>query len=203
MSKRQPGGAPAARVSVEEGEALLERIVSGREPRIALADRRSAALVGECISTGGAREPGRILVRWSDAEGETHERWIPALQGLALREGDRLLLVQPANWWETVVAGVVNGLARRPEKALSPIRVVELLADESIRVTTAAGQPLAELFGGVEGPVIRLLAPDIDFELAGRLRLRAKEIELRAEQGDLRLKASDAVVAEGEIVKLN
>lgn len=60
-----------------------------------------------------------------------------------------------------------------------------------------------EVFEDESGPVIRLLRDDIDLDLQGKLRVRAKSIELEAKEGQARIKASDDVVVVGEIIHLN
>jgi len=80
---------------------------------------------------------------------------------------------------------------------------VELKGDESVRVRGRDGQQLLEIYQEEEGPVVRLLDPDLDLELPGELRIRAEHIQLEATRGDVELKASDDVNLQGEMIHLN
>ena len=142
-------------------------------------------------------------MRWQDLEGQTFEKWLPALQSLPVRVADRVLMVLAANWPEPVVTGVIDGFARRPEPERDTAARIELERDEAVRIRSASGEDLVEVFEEETGPVVRLLRDEIDLDLSGKLRVRAKSIELTAKEGQARIEASDDVIVQGETVHLN
>ena len=161
-----------------------------------------APVIGECLDVRHPTLVGRVLVRVPDAAGEASERWLPTLQGLALRVGDRVLLVRANNETEAIAIGVVDGWRRRPEPERSG-PTMELKSDEAVRVVAESGEPLLEVVQGSDGPVVRLLHRDTQVELPGKLRIRADAIELHAERGGVRIEATDDVVVRGETIQLN
>jgi len=163
--------------------------------------RPGDTIVGECIDARHPTLVGRVLVRWADGA-LLQERWMPTLHALAIREGDRLVINQPSNFPEPVVMGVLDGFAMRPEAPREEAARIELKSDEAVRITTQEGAPLVEVFASEQGPVVRLLAPDVDLELPGALRIAAKSIDLAA-RGEVKIKASDDVVVQGETISLN
>jgi virulence-associated protein VagC len=161
-----------------------------------------SSLVGSCTD---ARHPtllGRVCVRWTDANGE-HERWLPALHNLAIRERDRVLLLRPANADSPIVIGVVDGFAKRPDPTFEAKHTVTLKPDESIRVVSEDGTELVTVTPGEAGPEIRLLQRDADVRLPGKLRLQAKSVEIVAEEGGVDIEANHDVTVRGEIIHLN
>lgn len=163
----------------------------------------SGSLVGEIVDVRHPTLRGRVRVRWQDLEGQTFEKWLPTLHGIPVRAADRVLLIRAANWPEPVVTGVIDGFARRPEPDRDTAARLELQRDEAIRVQSASGEDLVEVFEDERGPVIRLLKEDVDLDLPGKLRVRATSIELEAKEGQARIKASDDVVVVGETIHLN
>ncbi len=159
------------------------------------------SVVADCLDTAHPTLAGRVLARWNDGAG-AHEAWLPVLRSVAPREGDRLLVARPANWSEPIVVGVVDGFARRPE-LVKPAATLSLRADEVVRIADDHGAALVEIAQGEGGPVVRLLQPDVNLELAGELRISAKSVELVARAGEARISASDDVVVRGENVQLN
>lgn len=177
---------------------LVESIAEASEGTLS-----RGTLVGQCLE---ARHPvlaGRVSVAWLDPRGHRTERWLAALQGVVIREGDRVLLDHPANWPEPIVVGVVDGFESRPAAPKREAGSIALEMDETIRVTTPAGDPLLELTRSKAGPVVRLLLPDVALEVDGALRVNAKAIELRAREGEIRLAATADVNIEGETINLN
>lgn len=193
---------------VEELQASpLEEMLEEASPALAepllRASGVTTSLVGEVVDARHPSLRGRVRVRWSDLEGQLFEKWLPALQGLPVRVSDRVLLTQPSNWPEYVVTGVIDGFARRPEVDREEKASLELKRDEALRVKSQSGEDLLELFDTETGPVVRLLGPDVDLDLPGKLRIRAGSIELEAKRGQARITASDDVVVRGETVHLN
>ena len=163
----------------------------------------AAPIVGECIRTDHPTLTGRVLVRIHGSDESATELWLPTLQGLAVRPGDRLIVVNPSNHPEPVIVGVLDGFALRPEPRRETTATITLQPDERILVTAASGQDLLEVHLAEKGPVVRLLQPDVDLDIPGDLRLRAKAVRLEATMGKVEVEAHDDVVLRGENVKLN
>jgi hypothetical protein len=202
----QPEDTEAA-VAAQDGAAASSSVLDEmleEPPRQLLAPSGvSTNLVGEVIDDEHPSLRGRVRVRWVDLEGQTFEKWLPTLQGLPVRVADRVLMITAANWPEPVVTGVIDGFARRPERPRTSAAMLELKRDEVVRVQSAAGEGLVEVFEEDSGPVIRLLKDDVDLDLQGKLRVRAQSIEFEAKQGEARIQASDDVVVKGEVIHLN
>lgn len=182
-------------------ELLLEEIIKQELPPKKSEDSVHGPLIGECIEVQHPTLVGRVHIRWQDIE--LYEKWLPTLHGITVRKGDRVLILSPVNWIEPLVIGVVDGFALRPEIQRISASSIKLERDESIRVTTPEGEQLLEIYYEDAGPVVRLLKDDVELDLKGNLRLNAKSIELNAKRGELRIKAVDDVVIDGENVKVN
>jgi hypothetical protein len=185
-------------------ELLHKRAVPGAVPVDASARiSNSAPIVGECLRTDHPTLTGRALVRVREADGSVAELWLPTLQNLALRPADRVLVLVPANHAEAVVVGVLDGFALRPEPRRETSATIALQPDERLVVTAANGQELLEVHLSSKGPVVRLLQPDVDVDVPGELRVRAKAVRLEAKTGRVEVQAQDDVVLRGETIKLN
>lgn len=161
-----------------------------------------ANLIGVCT---GDRHPawlGRALVRWSTAEGE-REAWLPVLQSVVVRCGDRVLLTQPGNGPEPIVIGVVDGFAHRPAPPERAAAALTLQRDEVLRVEDAAGRPLLEVRASEAGPAVRLLRENLSLEVQGTLAFKAEAIRMEARQGNVEVVAADDVCVRGEVIHLN
>ena len=157
-------------------------------------------LVGTVLDDRHAQRPGRVLVRVPTPTGLV-DLWLPCLAHLAVRRGDRVLLMRPANWPEALVTGVIDGLsAARPEP--TPAAAVELRADEALVVRGPDGRNLLTVVPGPDGPVIRLAKADQRIEIAGHLEFAAESITLRA-AGAVEVKAGGDVDVNGESIRLN
>lgn len=181
----------------------MEPLLSERRPSAAAATSAGGSLVARCIDPRHPTLQGRVRVTWSTPEGEERNRWVPALQDLAVRRGDRLLLVRAENRDEPIAVGVVDGFARRPRRERTETAALELQPDECLRIHGKDGTDLVEIHASEGGPVVRLLQEDVDVELPGDLRITAEDIALRARQGRVSVRATDDVVLEGETVRLN
>lgn len=164
-----------------------------------------AAFVATCAD---ARHPtlfGRVKVYEGDPsdDGSARARWVPTLHGLTIRQGDRLLLQRVAGSSEPIVVGVIDGFLPRPEPERSAGPPLELKKDESIRIHGEDGRPLLEIFRQESGPILRILGPDLRIDVPGKMSITAKELELRAVNGDLTIEASDKVSVDGEAIRLN
>jgi hypothetical protein len=160
-------------------------------------------MVGDCLEGRHPTLLGRYLIRYPDGNGEPVDRWLASLYGLPVRAHDRVLLLQPGNWPEPVVIGVIDGFATRPESPSTTAATLELQRDEVIRIHGCRGEPLVEVRQHESGPLVRLLSEDINLELPGKLKLAAKSIELEAKQGGVKIAASDDVTVKGEMIQLN
>jgi len=180
---------------------ILEELLAAprRQPPPALA----GPLVGECVNDRHPVLLGRYLVRYPIPEGGEAEKWLAGLHGSAIRTGDRVLLVQPGNWPEPIISGVVDGFAHRPEVPTSDAAKFSLKPDEIVRVESERGIGLVEVRQGATGPVMRFLNEDVQLELPGKLGITAKSIDLRSTLGGVDITATDDVTIRGEVVKLN
>jgi hypothetical protein len=176
-------------------DAMLERLPVG-------SPVDGLCMLGEVLDARHPTLVGRVLVRWTTPTGE-RERWLPTLQGLPVRAADRVLMLHPANASECIVVGVVDGFAKRPEVERSTAAQLEIQRDEAVRVTGIDGRPIVEIHQGDEGPVVRLLHEDVNLQLPGKLRIQAKGLELAADQGPVKITATDDVVVKGEVIHLN
>jgi hypothetical protein len=163
----------------------------------------ASILVGECLEPEHPTLTGRAKISWEGERGGRDERWLAMVQGLVLRRGDRVLIQRPANFDDPLVTGVVDGLRQRERYEAPDSPSLRLKGDQSLTITGESGAPLFSVYEGSSGPVIRLLTKDLEIEVEGRLRMNAEEIELVARRGSVGLKASDDVILQGEMVKLN
>src|SRR5688572_29038986 len=154
-----PSTPVAAGASSLEALLLQERRATPAAP----ASAAPAPFIGYCVDTRHPNLLGRVLVRWfapgnypgnnnppgsdpsdsnSTAGGQPEEHWLPCLQSLALREGDRVLITRLSNFDEPVVIGVLDGFSPRRDAPATLAHVVELKSDERVRVHAADGTPL-------------------------------------------------------------
>jgi hypothetical protein len=203
-NRDDPEGCEVVETRTTEPTTLADLIDDLDRPLSRTAPNPAAptCLIGECIDARHPTLQGRIRVKFS-AAGHEHERWLPTLQGLPVRVADRVLMLQPGNSEEWIVTGVVDGFATRPRPELSERARIELSRDEAVNVVSSEGKPLVEISQSEAGPVVRVLEPDVQVEFAGKLSLRAKDIELEATQGEVSVKANADVVVRGETIRLN
>ena len=164
------------------------------------AGRLSGVVVGECIDDHHPQLTGRALVRIVEANA-VRELWVATLTHSVVRRGDRILVMQPANWPEPVVVGVLDGVHQRTAPTVTAAAMT-LRRDEQIVINDHLGAPLLSIIPSAEGPVLRLARADQQLEIDGRLAIAADAIELRARSG-LSLTAAGDVVVTGEEIKLN
>lgn len=182
--------------------AELEDLLTAPMTRRAPVPAAGGCLIATCVDDRHPALIGRVRVQIDDDPDERRP-WVPTLHGLAVRVGDRVLMVRPGNGDEWIVTGVIDGFARRPEVAKAAAARLELKSDEALQVVSSAGQPLVEVSQGAAGPVVRLLEQNVAVEFAGQLTLRAEGIEFEATHGQVAIKAREDVVIKGELVKLN
>jgi len=163
-----------------------------------------ATMVGLCIAGAHPTLPGRVRVCWHLADGTPEDAWLPQLQGIRAREGDRLLLAMPENHDEQIVVGVLDGTAgpldQQPSEDGPVLRLAE---DEALRIAGPDGEPILEVKPTPAGPEVRLFAPPAALTMPGSFRVSAEQIEFEARQGEVRIAASGDVKVTGEMVRLN
>lgn len=160
------------------------------------------SLVGRCIASEHPTLMGRARIRWRLGDVES-ERWLPMLHGVSIRENDRVMIEWPVNSDEAIVVGVVDGYKKRPDKVYIEGASLSLQKDESITVKNDAGETLLKLYQDESGPVVRLLKENANLDMPGKLRIRAKDIAFTATQGQVKISATEDVIVNGEMVKLN
>jgi len=188
--------------SSNTGRDLVDELLSQTEGA-AVALNPAAILIGECVEAEHPTLTGRAKISWAGERGARDERWLPLVQGVVLRRGDRVLIQRPANFDDPLVTGVVDGLRQRERYEAPDGPSLRLKGDQGLTVTGQNGAPLLSVYEGSSGPVVRLLSKDLEIEVEGRLRMSAEDIDLVARKGSVGLKASDDVVVKGEMVKLN
>jgi hypothetical protein len=151
------------------------------------------------VATGSGE---KVRVRWGRGPG-IREAWLSRLASVAVREGDRVLLLSPDGWDEPLVVGVIDGFSARPCERRAAGARLTLKADEALRIDGSNGEPLVEMFSSATGPVVRLCSPDVRVDVPGALAVTAKSVSLRAEKGSVDIAATDEVRVSGERVKLN
>lgn len=162
----------------------------------------SAPFLGFCVDTHHPEGRGRALIRWTARE-RAEERWLPCLQSLALREGDRVMVTALSNFDEPIVIGVLDGCSSHPPAPAGSNRSIELRGDERLRVHGADGTPLVEVYAAAGGPVVQLLSSGLALRVSGQLALDADSIALRSHGGPVLIDASDDVEINGARVRLN
>jgi hypothetical protein len=160
----------------------------------------ASALVGVCVDDRHPTLAGRVHVRFTDGAGE-HAMWLATLAHLPVRCEDRVLLLQPGNWPEPVVVGVLDGLRAR-EAATHAAATLTLRSDETLQIQDADGAPLLAIVPTPAGPVLRLTHADQRLEIDGRLAFAADAIAFVA-RGEMSLSAGGDVIVTGEEIKLN
>jgi hypothetical protein len=178
---------------------MLDQALDELGSRLAAAGHGPSAMrVAEVLDDRHPALAGRVQI----AEPDGPARWVPTLQGLAVRRGDRVLVARPTGAAEPVVVGVLDGYQpRSPQPAHA--RVIELRADEAVAIHAADGRPLLEVLPSERGPVLRLAGQDLTLDVPGTLRLIADELELRARDGAAKLEARNDVEIKGEVIHLN
>ena len=162
----------------------------------------SQFLVGQVKATEHPVLGKRALVSWQENSIQ-HERWLPVLRNLAIREGDQVLVSRVANLPEFIVTGILDSLTDEPPAHRSEGPVLRLAPDESLRILAPDGTPLLDIEATESGPQLRLLVEQNAIDLPGQFCLTADAIQLRARQGEMNLEASGDVKIRGEVIHAN
>ncbi len=186
-------------LEIQAGEEALDQLLANpREPVWP-----EGHVLATCLDDRHPVLMGRVLVCCETALGQPCQTWAPTLKGLSVRAADRVLVLKLPRELEPVVVGVLDGLSRRPEPPQQIAHVLEVKADEVLRINAENGQGLLQIAHNQHGPVIRLLQADSQIELPGKLCLSASAIEMQARSGGVRIEATDDVQIAGETVHLN
>lgn len=161
-----------------------------------------ASEIATCVADQHPTLIGRVRCSLSRERGAI-EVWVPCVQSVRPRAGDRVLLVRPGGSAEPLAVGIVDGFRRRAELEPRASHARRLRVDEVVRIEGDDGQPLLEVRAGEGGAVVRLLSKDIAMEAAGALRIEAESVAIVARQGGVELRASDDVKLAGEHIHLN
>jgi len=165
---------------------------------------RAGTLVGTCLADEHQTLAGRAHIRWSGGDGETQDAWLPQLQGVRARQGDRVLLATPGNHDEPIVVGVLDGIGPMvlaPPADEGPL--LQLTEDEALRIAGPDGQPILEVKPTAGGPEVRLFTAPAALTMPGSFRVSADQIEFEARKGEVRIDAAGDVKVSGEIIRLN
>jgi hypothetical protein len=177
--------------------------------------------LGEIVDTHNPHLTGRVLVRWLDAHGASHEHWLAYAANTRAQIGVRVLLTRPANWSEWVVVSslVATGPQTHIVEDSSPANsvnstnadtinpdhqrhTIRLEANEPLHVETADGKPLFELLHRDTGAVLRL-GSDLNLELPGTFRVDAERIELHSGQSGTDNRSEGEVMYRASRIRLN
>lgn len=170
--------------------------------------------VGEVVDTHHPDATGRIKVRWAEASGTPLERWLACLRNIKPRRGERVLLEQPGNWPEPLVVGSFDAVdvcdacdagsadtasAHDVERAAS----LKLEPGQCVSIADAQGKVLMQVHASQEGPVVRFLESNVEFEAAGKLRLAAQTLEFEGGRGGIDLRTEADTVVRARYIRLN
>jgi hypothetical protein len=194
--------APDGRTARELLEDALENGLQS-DPAAASITTGSPVVVGEVLDTRHPHLPGRVFVRWLDAQGEQVERWLQHERQVALRSRDRVLLTLPVGWPEWIVTGVLGRerhVEPAPDEAAS--RVV-LEPGQVLQVVAHDGVPLLCIRQGQDGPVIELPKDHVELKAGRTLRLSADTVEIDAGQGGVDVRAGGDTVIRARTIRLN
>jgi len=172
--------------------------------------------VGLCLSANCEPEkegPSRYEIGITTPDSSTRGRRLRALEGLRIEPGDKVLITSPVNGKEAVIIGVTERSKKvqpdsptvvRAEPSLSGKQeIVTASRSGSIRIVSEDGRPLVDICDGETGPVIRLCGDDAQIDIPGHLKIAAGKLDLTSRRGDVRIRADEDVVVEGDIIRLN
>jgi hypothetical protein len=190
-------------------EAALE---AGLETSAASGVRRapsavaatSSVVVGEIVDTHHPHLPGRVLVRWLDADGVAVESWLQRERHLSLRTGDRVLLTLPSGWTDWIVTGALGREPTPPAPDSNEQHsILHLQPGETLEVRSHDGVPLLTLRQGQEGPVLELSNGNLELAAPRTLRLRADTVEIISANGGIDVRTEGDAVLRARTIRLN
>ena len=192
-----------------DGKTFQELVESALEGQASAAASQGTpnpgCIMGEVLDTHNPHLPGRVFVRWLDAEQKKVELWVHAERHLKLRKGDRVILTLPTGWHQWIVTGAIGrDLSRSaPEPATEAVPELKLEPGQAVRIVSHDGTPLITVRQGVDGPELQLGTGNVELKAARTLRLTADTIELRADHGGVDLRTEGDAVLRARTIRLN
>jgi hypothetical protein len=172
--------------------------------------------IGICLATDCKRDAKgspRYEIAVSTPGDEIRSRRLIALEGLRIEPRDKVLVTSPINSKEAVIIGVLERKNESRQESPAVIHsespscehqeVVTARHGGSIRIVREDGRPLIDICDGENGPIIRLCGDDAQLDVPGHLRIAADKLDLTSRRGDVRIRADEDVVVEGDIIRLN
>lgn len=185
-------------------QEVIEEALEGRAAQAASAGVEAAGcIVGEVLDTHHPHLPGRVFVRWLDAEHQTVELWVQAERHLRLRKRDRVILTMPTGWKQWVVTGALGRELEPPPEPTEAVPELKLEPGQAVRIVSHDGTALITVRQGVDGPELQLGTGNVELKAARTLRITADTIELHAKQGGVDLRAEGDTVVRARTIRLN
>ena len=185
-------------------QEVIEEVLEGQAGAAASEGEPSpGCIVGEVLDTHNPHLPGRVFVRWLNAEQKKRELWVQAERHLRLRKGDRVIMTMPTGWKQWVVTGA---LGRAFEPAAEPpedIPELRLEPGQAVRIVGHDGSALLTVRQGADGPELQLGTGNVELKVARTLRLSADTIELHAKHGGVDLRTDGDAVLRARTIRLN
>src|SRR3712207_1009717 len=98
MKNRRPDGQTARELLEAALEGSAAGMAATRNAGNSAEPRPTITVVGEVLDTHNPHLPGRVLVRFCEADGQCVERWLQRERHLSLVPGDRVLVTLPSGW---------------------------------------------------------------------------------------------------------
>jgi hypothetical protein len=164
----------------------------------------AGCIVGEVLDTHHPHLPGRVFVRWINAELKKHEHWVQAERHLRLRKGDRVIMTMPTGWKQWVVTGALGReLEPAPEPPADDVPELRLEPGQAVRILSHDGSALLTVRQGADGPELQLGTGNVELKAARTLKLTADTIELHAQHGGVDLRTDGDAVLRARTIRLN
>ena len=191
-----------------DGKTFQEVIEAALEGQAGLAASQGepspGCTVGEVLDTHNPHLPGRVFVRWINAERQKLEHWLQAERHLRLRKGDRVIMTMPTGWKQWVVTGALGReLEAPPEPQANDVPELRLEPGQAVRILSHDGTALLTVRQGADGPELQLGTGNVELKAARTLRLTADTIELHAEHGGVELRTEGDAVVRARTIRLN
>lgn len=190
-----------------DGKTFQEVIEEALEGRVAEAASEgveaAGCIVGEVLDTHHPHLPGRVFVRWINAEHKPVELWVQAERHLRLRKGDRVILMMPTGWKQWVVTGALGRDLETPPEPTEDVPELQLEPGQAVRIVNHDGTALITVRQGVDGPELQLGTGNVELKAARTLRIAADTIELHAKHGGVDLRTEGDAVVRARTIRLN
>ena len=190
-----------------DGKSFQEVIEEALEGRVAEAAsvgvEAAGCTVGEVLDTHHPHLPGRVFVRWLNAEHQPVELWVQAERHLRLRKGDRVILMMPTGWKQWVVTGALGRDLEPPPEPTEGVPELQLEPGQAVRILSHDGTALITVRQGVDGPELQLGTGNVELKAARTLRIAADTIELHAKHGGVDLRTEGDAVVRARTIRLN